>query len=526
MKKPSEFSDNRDALRQKIIGFGERSIRKSYYPELRQRLAELERFRELLDQSNDAILLLQLPSLRLVDVNDSACRQLGFSRQEMLALTFNDLVPAVVRETVNALFKENQMQGGEGKMMTAMLCKRTGEEIPVEMTVRLVAQDSVAYAVIVARDISSRKHTEEELRNSQQMLTNVLSNFPGVVFWKDRHSIYMGCNRNFSRGAGLADPTEIVGKTDYDLPWAKTEADAYRADDRLVMEAGVPKLNIVETQLQADGSIVWFDTNKVPLFDLEGKVIGVLGTSNDITERKKAEEELRKYREHLEELVSERTSELAQSVSLLSATLESTADGILVIDRIGKVVNYSRRFVEMWRIPADIMATKDDDQLLAFVLDQLSNPEEFISKVKELYLQPEAESLDTLYFKNGSVFERYSRPQRIDDQIVGRVWSFRDITMRKEAEKTLQENAYFLRTLMDAIPNPIFFKDVHCVYKGCNAAFESYIGLNKSMLIGKSVYDIAPRELADRYNEMDMALFQQGGVQVYESSMQYADGTL
>ena len=151
-------------------------------------------------------------------------------------------------------------------------------------------------------DMCDRPEKKEALRNSSQMFQNVLDHFPGVVFWKDRNSVYLGCNRKFSTGAGLADPKEIIGKTDYDLPWAKTEADSYRADDRLVMESGKSKLNIVETQLQADGSIIWFDTNKIPLFDNEGKVIGVLGTSNDITERKRAEEELIKSAEEIHDL--------------------------------------------------------------------------------------------------------------------------------------------------------------------------------------------------------------------------------
>jgi len=374
---------------------------------------------------------------RILDANPALVNILGYPNREAL-LSTNSATIYVSREDRRQWQIKADMEGIVHGFETRMQ-RPDGRIIWVRMSGRITynEEDQTTYYDGVMEDITERKRTEEALRNSQQMLTNVLDNFPGVVFWKDRHSIYMGCNRNFSLGAGLADPTEIIGKTDYDLPWAKTEADAYCADDRMVMEIGAPKLNIVETQLQADGSVVWFDTNKVPLFDTEGTVIGVLGTSNDITERKKAEEELREYREQLEELVAERTLELAQTISLLSATIESTTDGILVVSNTGKIVNSNQRFAEMWHIPKEVIASKDDDQALACVLDQLSNPDEFIAKVRDLYTQPEAESLDILHFKNDSVFERYSRPQRIDNRIVGRVWSFRDITARKKAEEEI-----------------------------------------------------------------------------------------
>ena len=161
------------------------------------------------------------------------------------------------------------------------------------------------------RDITERKKDDDALKSSQQMLESVLENFPGVVFWKDRNSVYLGCNRNFSSGAGLAEPSAIIGKNDFDkeLPWKK-EAEYYIADDLQVIESGIPKLNIIETLRQVDGRVAWFDTNKVPLRDSDGNVMGVLGTSNDITARKKAEEELRKSHDNLEIKVQERTAEL------------------------------------------------------------------------------------------------------------------------------------------------------------------------------------------------------------------------
>ncbi|PSB57492.1 GAF domain-containing protein [Chamaesiphon polymorphus] len=136
------------------------------------------------------------------------------------------------------------------------------------------------------------------LRESQQFLQTVIESFPLDVFWKDRDSRYLGCNQNFARAANLT-PAEIIGKTDYDLPWGEVEAGAYRADDRQTIESGIATLGIIETQRQVDGSSIWLETNKVPLRNLQGETIGVLGTYQNITARKHAETELKQLSERL-----------------------------------------------------------------------------------------------------------------------------------------------------------------------------------------------------------------------------------
>ncbi|KJU85696.1 multi-sensor signal transduction histidine kinase [Candidatus Magnetobacterium bavaricum] len=128
---------------------------------------------------------------------------------------------------------------------------------------------------------------------------------------------------------------------------------------------------------------------------------------------------------------------LKQTNSILSSTVESTADGILVVDTEGCVTFYNQRFAEMWHIPQSLLTTRDDEQLLSCVLAQLSDPEGFLADVKELYTTPERKSFDVLNFKDGRVFERYSQPQTIEGNVVGRVWSFRDVTRRREIEKSL-----------------------------------------------------------------------------------------
>jgi len=133
-------------------------------------------------------------------------------------------------------------------------------------------------------------------------------------------------------------------------------------------------------------------------------------------------------------------ADLAGTLALLEATIESTTDGLLVVDSQGRMVRMNSRFIELWRIPASIVASRSDSEALAFVLDQLERPDEFLDKVKELYALPEAESQDTLHFKDHRVFERFSKPQRVNGQTVGRVWSFRDVTAPVHLETRLRQS--------------------------------------------------------------------------------------
>ncbi len=157
-----------------------------------------------------------------------------------------------------------------------------------------------------------------------------------------------------------------------------------------------------------------------------GKVIQC--NIRDITKRKRAEEELRSNEVRLRGVV------------------ESTADGLLVVDRNGRVMIQNARFGKMWSIPSELLAKGDDNALLAHVVVQLSHPEDFLARVRALY-DTDAEDMDEVCFKDGRVFERFSRPLVLDGAVMGRVWSFRDITERKRAQGKLKESRQRLQVL-------------------------------------------------------------------------------
>jgi two-component system cell cycle sensor histidine kinase/response regulator CckA len=168
MNKRYERDESFNSLRKKIIGLGERSFRKSHYPTLQEHLGRLERFRSLLDQTRDSILVMEVPSGRVIDANQSATKNLGYSREELLGKTAENLWPEEVLEFLNRAPQEPQEEA-EAKLIECLMSTRQGKRFPVEVVLRHAWFDESVYAVAVARDISQRKMLEEQLQESQKM---------------------------------------------------------------------------------------------------------------------------------------------------------------------------------------------------------------------------------------------------------------------------------------------------------------------------------------------------------------------
>ncbi|WP_341731700.1 PAS domain S-box protein [Microcoleus sp. EPA2] len=187
----------------------------------------------------------------------------------------------------------------------------------------------------LGQDITERFLAEEALRESKQFLQTVLNTFPLGVFWKNREFVFLGCNLYFSQVGGLASPEEILGKTDEDFDWGLREAVFHRTDDAEVMESGVAQLGIIKTMLQADGSTIWLEINKIPLRNIKGEIVGLLGTFQDITHRKLAEIRLEQQAEQ-ERILTFITQRIRASLNLKEILNTAVAEvrQILKVDRV------------------------------------------------------------------------------------------------------------------------------------------------------------------------------------------------
>ena len=212
---------------------------------------------------------------------------------------------------------------------------------------------------------------------------------------------------------------------------------------------------------------------------------------------------------------------LERSFSLLQATLEATTDGILVVDRDGGVVRHNRRFLEIWEMP-DSLATAGDEEALAHAIRMLEDPDAFMTRVRALYAAPERSSYDLLRLRDGRMIERYSRPQRLNGEIIGRVWTFRDVTEQKRVQEALLASERRYRRLFEESRHALYITTRSGDFVDVNRAMLDLFGYSRDELLRLNAADLyANREDRDRFQrEME----EKGSVRNYEVRLEGPDG--
>jgi len=237
----------------------------------------------------------------------------------------------------------------------------------------------------------------------------------------------------------------------------------------------------------------------------EGQNAGAVIIGRDIRDRKRAEREV------------------LQAVTLLQSTLDSTADGILVVGDEGRILSYNQRYVDMWHVPQVIMDTAEDREIIKYVVDQMAEPEEFSRTIEALYAQPEAESFDLLEFKDGRRFERYSIGRRIEGVAIVRVWSFRDVTARYAAEAALRESEIRYRLLFEQNAAGVCVTRRDGTIIDANTTFALMLGYRRADLLGRGLGEMYARSV--ELNELVTMLADATTLNSIEVELRRADGT-
>ncbi len=254
----------------------------------KQREEQLQLIRFAVDNLNDAAYW-AAENGRLVYVNTASCKSLGYTKEELLKMYVWEIDLEITPQTWHKTLTSIETRDGFVSECSHR-CKN-GDTIPVEVKISFIQFGETRIICGFAHDITKRTLDRKKLEESRHFLRMIIDTIPGRVWWKDLHSVFMGCNMNFAKDAGLENPEQLIGKTDYDMCWSE-QADHFVEDDRKVIESGQPELGIQEFQTQTNGNTRWLETNKIPLKDSAGSIIGTVGTYSDITERKHAEMEI------------------------------------------------------------------------------------------------------------------------------------------------------------------------------------------------------------------------------------------
>ena len=310
------------------------------------------------------------------------------------------------------------------------------------------------------------------------MLKIVLKHFPGVVFWKDKELNYLGCNQAFAIATGLKNSSEIYKKTDFDLPWSKTEAKKFREDDNIVLKSGISKLNIIEIQHQSDNKIAWFNTSKIPLSNLDGEIIGLLGVSYDITEKKLTEQLLQASEERFRKLLQD-----VESVSIQGYSPDGTTQywnhaseklyGYTAEEAIGKNL-------------LDLIIPDEMQVDVQSAIEQMAETSIPIP-ASELMLKRKDGSLVSV-FSYHTIVQVPGKPQELFCIDI-------DLTERKLAEKALQESEENYRFMFENNPQPMWIYDLETLFiLEVNNSAISHYGYSKQEFLSMTLKDIRPKE--------------------------------
>ncbi len=412
-----------------------------------------------------------------VDINEAFTNITGYCKNEIigkepkeLGLWFNDDYSRITEEELQKTGKISNIE--------VTFRKKNGDVGFALISSEFIEYNDQQCVLTLINDITENKKNLNALNESRKILNNTqkaarLDTWTIDLSSSNKAAKSSGDIKWFSSECGFdfgeilkvthPDDIEMVKKS-----WeAAMKGEPYEIEHRVIL----------------NNEVFWFYVKAEVEKDKNDHPCKIIGITLDITERKKAE------------------AEILHSISLLKATLESTADGILVVGTDGKVRNYNHRFTELWNMPDSDFVDTDTSVLMSFALNQVSDPEEFLKKILYIYSNPRIESFDKIFLNDGRVFERYSLPQKIGEKIVGRVWSFRDISEKVNFEKALKRSEERTNAIINSVPDLLFTLNKNGIFTDYFVKNEESLYKPTGEFLGKNIKDVLPAELAEKAYE-------------------------
>jgi len=430
---------------------------------------QLKQFQLMVESAHDAIFFKDLES-RYIVANNKVLEAFALPREKVIGKNDYEIMPNKDEaskniEDDNLVFKTGKPTEITKRMTDADGKQRWFHGIKVP---QFDDKAKVIGLVGIARDITERKQAEQELQVKTAILQNIISNIPYYVFWKDKNSIYLWCNDNFAKLAGVEKPEDIIGKTDYDLPWKKEESDFYRKIDKEVVSNAAPILNIEEPVHHGKGKVATLLTSKVPLRNADGQITGILGIFTDITERKHAEQKLRESEEKYRVLY------------------ETIKDGIAGGPMDGRITECNQAFADMLGYSKDELKNLTYQQVTPKRWHQMEDKivkEQILKRgYSDEYEKEYIRKDGTVFPISGKVWLRTDK----DGKPLGMWGIVRDITERKKAEQALRESQSRQRAILDSISDIAWLKDKDSRYIAANEALCKAFDIKLEDLVGKN----------------------------------------
>jgi len=336
---------------------------------------------------------------------------------------------------------------------------------------------------------AERKQMEMALRNSEERFRSLIETTSDWIWETDAQGVYTYSSPKVKDILGY-ERSEVLGKSPLDL-MPPDEAERVAEIMLQYFEEAKPIKNFENLNFHKDGRIVVLEKSAVPIVDENGHLTGYRGIDRDITLRKSSEKFLR------------------WNTALLEAQVNTSIDGILVVDGNRKRILTNRRLIDLWDVPQHILDDKDEEALRDYVLSLVRYPEKYLEKVIYLYDHPYEISREKIEFKSGMVLDQYSAPV-LDESgyYYGRIWTYRDITEQKRAEEALRDSKEQYRSLVETTSDWIWESDSQGIYTYASPRVKDILGYEPSEILGKSVLDFIPPGEAERLAKMIFEYFE------------------